>query len=71
MLQSFKAILDNHGQLHLLENIKMPPRARVIVTFVDETMLDRESMANSLLSEESLAKEWLSPEEEEAWKHLQ
>lgn len=70
MLQSFRAILDNHGQLHLLENVKMPARARVIVTLLDETLLDRESMANSLLSEESLAKEWLSPEEEKAWKHL-
>jgi hypothetical protein len=71
MLQSFKAILDDHGQLHLLERVAMPRRVRVIVTILDETMPDRESIENSLLSEESLAKEWLSPEEEEAWKHLQ
>ena len=71
MLQSFKAILDDHGQLHLLERVKMPARARVIVTFLDEPTPERESFENSLLSEESLAKEWLSPEEEEAWKHLQ
>ena len=71
MLQSFKAILDDHGHLHLFEQVKMPRRARVIVTILDETASDRESLENSLLSEESLAKEWLSPEEEEAWKHLQ
>ncbi|HUZ92788.1 MAG TPA: DUF2442 domain-containing protein [Candidatus Paceibacterota bacterium] len=32
---------------------------------------EKQSHANSQLSEKSLAKEWLSPEEEEAWKHLQ
>ncbi len=70
MLQSFRAILDDHGQLHLLEHVNMPRRARVIVTVLDETSLDQASLENSLLSEESLAKEWLSPEEE-AWKHLE
>lgn len=71
MLQSFKAILDDHGHLQLLEQVKMPRRARVIVTILDEPTSDRESLGNSLLSEESLAREWLSPDEEEAWKHLQ
>lgn len=49
----------------------MPPHARVIVTLLDESVLDPESLENSILSEDSLAKEWVSPEEEEAWKHLQ
>ena len=31
----------------------------------------RESLANAILSEDSLGKNWLRPEEEEAWKHLQ
>ncbi len=71
MLQSFKAVIDDDGRVQLLEEVKMPPHARVIVTLLDESVLDPESLENSILSEDSLAKEWVSPEEEEAWKHLQ
>ena len=40
---------------------------KFFVVFLDETTLPNEEF---LLSEPSLAKNWLTPEEDEAWKDL-
>jgi len=42
----------------------------LIVVFKDRLEILSESRMNSILSEASLGKEWLSVEEDEAWKDL-
>ena len=39
--------------------------------FVRSKEMQREEVEVSLLSEPILAEEWLTPEEDEAWQHLQ
>jgi hypothetical protein len=39
--------------------------------FVRSKEMQREELEVSLLSEPILAEEWLTPEEDEAWQHLQ
>ncbi len=41
-----------------------------ILEFLDKLESSRPDKSSMLLSEQSLAKEWLSKEEEEAWAHL-
>jgi len=38
--------------------------------FLKYKHLTQEKIETALLSESSLAKDWLNPEEDEAWKHL-
>jgi hypothetical protein len=38
--------------------------------FIKTRELQQEQLETSLLSEPSLAEEWLTPEEDEAWQHL-
>jgi hypothetical protein len=38
--------------------------------FIRARKLQQEQLETSLLSEPSLAEEWLTPEEDEAWQHL-
>ena len=41
-----------------------------ILTFVKFILYEEPEVSTALLSEPSLAKDWLSPEEDEAWKNL-
>jgi hypothetical protein len=38
--------------------------------FIKSRELQQEQLGISLLSEQSLAEDWLAPEEDEAWQHL-
>lgn len=38
--------------------------------FIRSREIQQEQLETSLLSEPSLAKDWLTPEEDEAWQHL-
>ena len=67
MLQTVEAIIDENGKVELAETIKLTSRRRALVTILDEISPDMEC---AILSESALAKEWLTPEEDEAWKHL-
>lgn len=42
----------------------------IILSFVKFILQEDDTTNDSLLSEPSLAKDWLCPEEEEAWKDL-
>ena len=69
MPQTIEAVIDEKGNLRILESIKLPKLRRVIITILDEEPF--EDIFNlALLSEAALAKDWLRPEEEEAWSHL-
>jgi len=62
MIQSIEAIIERDGSILLGEIIKLEKPHRAIVTILEEV---------SLLSEQALAEDWLKPEEDEAWAHLQ
>ncbi len=42
----------------------------IILAFAQFVLLDNGEINNSLLSEPSLAKDWLLKEEDNAWQHL-
>jgi hypothetical protein len=69
MLQTIEAVIDEKGILRFLEPIKLPKLRRVIITILDEKPTE-DSFSLALLSEAALARDWLRPEEDEAWSHL-
>ncbi|MBX3050731.1 MAG: hypothetical protein KF753_04615 [Caldilineaceae bacterium] len=69
MLQTIEAVIDEKGVLRFLEPFKLPKLRRVLITILDEE--PAEDLFNlALASEAVLAKDWLRPEEDEAWSHL-
>jgi hypothetical protein len=70
MIQSVEAVIDAEGNVHLLESIRLSGSKRAIVTILEETPLVPVA-ETALLSEVSLAEDWLKTEEDEAWLHLQ
>ncbi|MFM7437000.1 MAG: hypothetical protein ACKO2V_00090 [Snowella sp.] len=70
MIQSIEAIIDPEGNVYLLESVKLSSSKKAIVTILEENPIISTS-ETALLSEATLAKDWLRPEEDEAWSHLQ
>jgi hypothetical protein len=70
MLQTVEAMIDETGNVRLLEPLHLSSVHRALVTILDET----QSIAapeTAILSEPALAADWNRPEEDEAWSHLQ
>lgn len=61
------AQIDQKGHIHFDQEVILTSPKKVLVVFLDETTLPNEEF---LLSESALAKDWLTPEEDEAWKDL-
>jgi hypothetical protein len=72
MPRTVEAIVDESGQIRLLESLPLRAKQRVLVTVLEEEAKD-ESEVNqgALLSENALAEDWNRDEEDEAWSHLQ
>jgi hypothetical protein len=70
MIKTVEAVIDEHGNVRLLEPLRPGSIRRALVTILDERPTGRPSEA-ALLSEAALAEDWNRPEEDEAWKHLQ
>ncbi len=72
MPRTVEAVVDENGQIRLLESLPLRARQRVLVTVLEEKA-DEEPRASetALLSEETLARDWNRNEEDEAWSHLQ
>lgn len=70
MLQTVEAMIDETGNVRLLEPLHLSSVHRALVTILDEThpIAGGETI---LLSEPALAADWNRPEEDEAWSHLQ
>ena len=71
IMKTIKAILGIDGRLHLPERVKLSRVRRVLVTFLDESSVEMDSILASQMSERALATDWNRPEEDEAWQHLQ
>jgi hypothetical protein len=66
MLQTIEVEIDAAGHVRPLEPMRTLPPGRALLTLlkppVDEALL---------LAEAALAEDWLKPEEDDAWAHLQ
>lgn len=69
MKQTIQAMVNQHGQVTLLEDVKLTASCRAIVLISDEFVEGKNEPA--LLAQHALAKEWLNPEEDKAWAYLQ
>ena len=70
MIRTIEAIIDETGQVRLLEPVQLPSSRRALVTILEEEPHPAIS-DTALLSEAALAEDWNRPEEDEAWAHLQ
>lgn len=69
MLRTLSAVVDEDGNVRLLEAVRLPTGKRLLVTVLaDPGESDDET---AVLSEPSLAADWDRPEEDAAWAHLQ
>ena len=66
MIRTVRAMVDAQGNVRLLEPVDIAATCKALVTILDDEEPD-----SALLSEEALARDWLRPEEDEAWAHLQ
>ncbi len=70
MFQTIEAVIDEQGNVRLLEPIQLPTARRALVTILEYEPIDNIS-ETALLSEPALAEDWNRPEEDAAWSHLQ
>ncbi len=70
MIKTVEAVIDEQGNVRLLEPIYPRTARRALVTILDESPVERAS-ETALLSEAALAEDWNRPEEDEAWSNLQ
>ena len=69
MARTVEAVIDEHGNVRLLEPVRLSSARRALVIVLDEPpAADR--LACALLSEPALG-DWGRPEEDAAWAHLQ
>lgn len=66
MLQTIEVTIDNRGQVFPVEQATRIPAGRALLT-----LLPSISDEPALLAEASLAQDWLTPEEDDAWAHMQ
>ena len=70
MIRAIEAIIDEHGNVRLLEAVSLPSSRRAFVMILDDPA-DATTPEASLLSEPVRAQDWNRPEEDAAWSHLQ
>jgi hypothetical protein len=70
MLRTVEAVIDEQGNVRLLEAVQLTAARRALVTILEDAPTAGVP-ETALLSERALAEDWNRPEEEEAWSHLQ
>lgn len=70
MIRTVEAVIDEHGNVRLLEPIHLPAVRRALVMILEENPVPGVH-ESALLSEAALAEDWNQPEEDGAWSHLQ
>ena len=68
MIRAIEAVVDEGGRVQLAEPVDIKGVHRALVIILDER--PSEAMETAILSEQSLAADWLRSEEDEAWSHL-
>lgn len=70
MIWTVEAVIDEKGNVRLLEPVELSSTRRAFVMILD----DSPSIGihdPAILSERALGKDWDNPEEDAAWSHLQ
>jgi len=70
MIKTVEAIIDEQGNVRLLEPVQLAKARRALVTILEDAP-SVSSEETALLSEPALSKDWNRPEEDAAWSHLQ
>ncbi|MGN7610473.1 hypothetical protein ACQZV8_00120 [Magnetococcales bacterium HHB-1] len=70
MSQTIDAVINEKGEVFLLEALQLKKPHRALVTILEEKTTLEEKETDVLLSEAALSKDWNRPEEDEAWSHL-
>jgi len=70
MIQTIEAVVNEQGEVRLLEPIRLSTERRALVTILEEKPVVNVP-ETALLSEAALAEDWNRPEEDAAWSHLQ
>ena len=68
MLKTVEAVIDEQGNVKILQPVSLQGTRRALVIVLDEPALAVAETA--LLSEAALAEDWMRPEEDEAWSYL-
>ena len=69
MIRTIEAVIDEQGNVRLLEPVHLPSARRALITILEDRTAAGIS-EGALLSEAVLAEDWNRPEEDEAWSHL-
>jgi hypothetical protein len=69
LLQTYEAVVDEYGDVRLLEPVRLSQSRRALVVILDEESVAGVS-ETALLSEAALAEDWERPEEDAAWSSL-
>ena len=70
MIKTVEAVIDEHGNVRLLEPVHPRTARRALVTILEECPVEPAS-ATAILSESALGEDWNRPDEDEAWSYLQ
>jgi hypothetical protein len=68
MLQTIEVEIDASGQVHPIEPLEHLSPGRALLTLLTPI---EDIAETALLAEPALAEDWLKPEEDAAWAHLQ
>jgi hypothetical protein len=69
VIRTIEAVIDEHGNVRLLEPVQLPSARRALLTILEDRPAV-EASESALLSEAALAEDWNRPEEDDAWSHL-
>jgi len=67
MLTTIEVTIDKTGHLHSLEPMQTIKPGRALLTWLEPDAAHEPA----LMAEAALAQDWLNPEEDAAWAHLQ
>ena len=70
MIRTVEALIDEQGNVRLLEQVELASAHRAIVVILQD-LPPVGIHETTLLSEQALAEDWNRPEEDMAWSHLQ
>ncbi|MBI3664782.1 MAG: hypothetical protein HY236_00905 [Acidobacteria bacterium] len=70
MVRTVEAVIDEQGNVRLLDPLQLPSARRALVMILEERPVAG-APESALLSEAALGKDWNRPEEDQAWSHLQ
>ncbi len=69
MIRTVEGVIDEQGNVRLLEPVSLPSVRRALVTILEDRPAQGDAEA-VVLSEAALAKDWSRPEEDKAWSFL-